>query len=111
MKTNNLGLEQWSNTFVGDGFSTASSVIQTSDGGFIICGYTQSFGNGNDDVYLIKTDGNGNVTSTFNIPTPNPNRKLESIVDVLGRETKPKSNTPFIEIYDDGSTEKKLIVE
>jgi hypothetical protein len=41
----------------------------------------------------------------------NPNRKLETIVDILGKETTPKSNTPFIEIYDDGTVEKKLIVE
>ena len=50
-------------------------------------------------------------TSTFNIPTPFSNRNLEKIVDILGRETKPQTNSPFIEIYDDGSTEKKLIIE
>ena len=58
-----------------------------------------------------KTDGSGNITSTFNIPTPSSNRKLEKIVDILGRETKPQQNTPFLEIYDDGSTEKKIVIE
>jgi hypothetical protein len=62
------------------------------------------------DVYLIKTDGQGNVTSTFNIPI-NPNRKLEKTVDVLGRETKPQTNIPFIEIYDDGTVEKRIVIE
>ena len=62
------------------------------------------------DVYLIKTDGNGNVTSTFNIPI-NPNRKLEKVVDILGRETKPQTNTPLIEIYDDGTVEKRIVIE
>ena len=62
-------------------------------------------------MYVIKTNGNGNITSTFNIPTTLSNRKLEKVVDILGRETKPQANTPFIEIYDDGSTEKKLIIE
>ena len=38
-------------------------------------------------------------------------RALLKIIDILGRETKPKTNTPFIEIYDDGSTEKKIVVE
>ena len=100
----------WTKTFGGSDDDRGSSVQQTTDGGYIITGSTTSYGNGEDDIYLIKTDGNGNVTSTFNIPI-NPNRRLEKTVDMLGRETKPKTNTPFIEIYDDGSTEKKIVVE
>jgi hypothetical protein len=85
------------------------SVQQTSDGGYIITGYTESFGNGC-DVYLVKTDGQGNVTSTFNIPI-NPNRKLEKVVDILGRETKGTKNQPLFYIYDDGIVEKKIVIE
>ena len=29
-------------------------------------------------------------------------------IDFLGREIRPKPNIPFIEIYDDGSVEKKI---
>ena len=60
---------------------------------------------------LFKTDGNGNITSLFDVPTPNPNRKLERVVDLLGREIKPQPNTLFIEIYDDGTITKKIVVE
>jgi hypothetical protein len=109
IKTDSSGDSLWTKTFGGAHNDKGYSVQQTIDGGYIICGSTNSFKIGY--IYLIKTDGNGNITSTFNIPTPNPNRKIESIVDILGRETKPKSNTPFIEIYDDGSVEKKLILE
>jgi len=111
IKTDGNGIEQWSQTFGGTDYAGGTSVQQTTDGGYIITGSTESFGSNNDDVYLIKTDGNGNVTSTFNIPTPNSNRKLEKTVDILGKETNPKTNTPFIEIYDDGTVEKRIVIE
>mgnify|MGYP006167252173 CR=1 FL=1 len=58
---------------------------------------------------LIKTDGNGNITSTFNIPI-NPNRKLDKAVDILGRESK-QTNQPLFYIYDDGAVEKRIVIE
>jgi hypothetical protein len=39
------------------------------------------------------------------------NRKLISIVDVLGRQNKGKKNEPLFYIYDDGTVEKKIILE
>ena len=41
----------------------------------------------------------------------NLNRKLIKRIDFLGRKIKPNPNTPFIEIYDDGSIEKKIVIE
>ena len=67
--------------------------------------------NGGEDLFVIKTDGNGNITSTFEIPLPKPDRKLDKTIDILGKKTKSQANTPIIEIYDDGSVEKKLIVD
>ena len=39
------------------------------------------------------------------------NRKLISIIDVLGRQNKGKKNEPLFYIYDDGTVEKKIIIE
>lgn len=58
VKTNNLGQLSWYRTFGGNLDDVAYSIRQTTDGGFIICGFTKSFGN-NGDIYLIKTNSNG----------------------------------------------------
>lgn len=61
------GAEQWWQTFGGSASDVGRSVIETADGGFVVCGTTESFGAGEDDVYLLKTDAVGNQlwTRTF----------------------------------------------
>ena len=60
IKVNNTGEILWEKTFGGENFESGRSLQQTSDDGYIIVGQTESFGNGNNDAYLLKTDSQGN---------------------------------------------------
>jgi len=59
IKTDSDGNMIWQKTLGGSLSESANSLQQTTDGGYIIVGYTTSYGAGSSDVYLVKTDANG----------------------------------------------------
>ena len=60
VKTDAAGIKVWSKTFGGAGTEYGHDCL-TLDDGYLIAGYTTSFGAGSKDVYLIKTDRQGEV--------------------------------------------------
>jgi len=61
VKTDALGNIEWEKTYGGSGTEFARSVRQTTDGGYIIAGSTNSYGAGWTDFYLVKADALGNI--------------------------------------------------
>ena len=58
-----LGLTEhfWSQTYGGTHHDVAWDVVETGDGGYALAGYTESFGAGGYDAWLVKTDSLGNM--------------------------------------------------
>jgi outer membrane protein assembly factor BamB len=61
VKTDAHGYAQWEQTYGGNGMELFASVVQADDGGYVLSGVTTSFGAGNGDMYVVKTDRYGNV--------------------------------------------------
>ncbi len=60
VKVDRFGDHVWSQTYGGAESDGANSLVQTSDGGYILAGHTFSFGAGDYDFWLVKTDAFGN---------------------------------------------------
>ena len=60
LKIDESGNEIWNQTYGGSSTDIGRSVIQSCDSGFILAGETYSFGAGNNDFWVVKTDVNGN---------------------------------------------------
>jgi protein involved in ribonucleotide reduction len=61
VKVDSSGNQEWNKTYGGALTEVAYSVRQTSDGGYIVAGYTRSFGAGWMDLWLVKVDSSGNL--------------------------------------------------
>jgi hypothetical protein len=64
IKINANGDTLWTKTYGGTGMDFGYSVIQTPDTGYVMVGRTNSYGTGSEDVYLIKTNVNGDTIWT-----------------------------------------------
>jgi len=79
VKLDASGNLQWTKTIGGKKEDAGISLIQTSDGGYAIAGYTKSFGAGGEDVYVVKLDASGNLQWTKTIGGENDDRGFSII--------------------------------
>jgi hypothetical protein len=61
VKLNSVGDTLWSRKYGGNGDDEFYSVLECPDGGYIAAGSTTSFGAGDEDIFHVKIDVNGNV--------------------------------------------------
>jgi predicted secreted protein len=82
IKTDTSGIALWNKTYGGinDDETPSGSVIQTSDGGYAIAGYTNTYGAGGYDFWLIKTDSYGNMQWNKTLGGPLNENGLPSVV-------------------------------
>jgi hypothetical protein len=106
LKTNSIGDTIWTRKF-GNSFGYGTAVRQTYDGGYILTGlFYQNPDSVN--IALIKLDSQGTISSIIEL---NKNKKLVDIRNILGQRTPYRRNAPLFYIYDDGTVEKKIIIE
>jgi hypothetical protein len=87
IRTNASGETLWTRSYGGPGNNAGNSVEQTSDGGYVIAGYTTSFGAGGYDVYLLKTNSSGDTLWT---------RTYGGTGDDLGTSVEPTSDGGYV---------------
>jgi hypothetical protein len=61
VKTDATGVQEWDLRLGGTLDDEAVCVIETSDDGYVMAGYTDSFGDGDRDIYMAKTDSEGTI--------------------------------------------------
>lgn len=64
IKIDKIGKLLWTQTYGGTGNEQGMSVVETEDSSFAIAGYTESYGTGRQDAYLVVADKNGNLKWT-----------------------------------------------
>ena len=63
IKTDANGIKEWEQKYGGESWETTESqdILFTDDGGYLFLAETQSYGAGRQDIWIIKTDSNGNM--------------------------------------------------
>ncbi len=51
----------WQKIYGGSDYDSAMYILPTSDGGYVVSGYTCSFGQGEEDIWILKLDSNGDI--------------------------------------------------
>jgi len=93
LKINSAGDSIWGRVFGGSGDDFGRSIITTNDNGFAIVGYTTSFGSAFKEVYFLKTDSLGLITSIRKYP------KRENVIQIFPNPFSVSTTVQISEAY------------
>lgn len=126
IKLNENGIMQWQRTLGGTNFEAAQSVIQSSDGGYVIAGYSDSnngYLTGSTDYpgdqkynyWVVKLDGIGDIQWQKSIGDPTWDQKGYSVIQTLdggyvvaGETNQGNQNAFVIKLTSSGVIESEL---
>lgn len=80
VKTDASGNIEWDRTYGGENWEVADSLVETSDGGYAIVGYTHSYEDDDYDAWLVKTDANGNMEWNQTYKGKNPGSSTNQLL-------------------------------
>ena len=98
-----------SDIYCHDQVNTATEYGALIDNGYLIFNDTDA--QGDEEVGVMKIINGSNSPVSISYYPSQSTKSLNKIVDMLGRETKEIKNLPLFYIYDDGTTERKIIFE
>jgi hypothetical protein len=81
IKTDSVGNPEWQHTYGGSDWDQAYGLVQLEDSGFVLVGETFSYGAGLQDVYIIRTDKNGDTLWTRTYGGPEKDFAKDVILD------------------------------
>jgi hypothetical protein len=61
LRIDDEGNEVWSKTFGGVSWDVGTALCQAGENRYFVCGFTHSFGYSEEDIYVLKIDGQGNT--------------------------------------------------
>ena len=104
IKLNGSGDTVWTRQYGGSGNDGGYAIETTSDSGFIIAGYTSSYGQGNYDIWLIRTNSTGDTIWTKTFGGPNSD---------IGYSIQQTSDDGFIVVgsFDGGANQQVILIK
>ncbi len=109
-RADSLGDSLWSQTYGGPGDDVGYDLCEMDDGGFMLVGMTESYGLGSYDIYVIRTDSNGDTlwTHTFGTASYDEGRAIAPTHDgnymIAGSVVNTNADVFLVKIQPDGDT-------